>query len=391
MHSSCALTLLRPRYTYDGNFVDPSTQITGFSAFYPNQVLDKIDKLPQVSNASTGSGLTLHFETDSSNQARRTFNRCEAASCTCNTRLNPMRAMHLMRVCESQLIRVTLLLRTGELFKGFRGFFFTPMDARNVLAVRDMIRVDGTTESEYDTKFEVFLRVPSLLPLLQSFLVTPTLLPLHLQVFSAASKLVAGVNFQEVFVCPIGALPFNITQVQKSRFICALPFHPISTHQLPRKNPGAAKARWRPSQSSPISRSLTSKCPLPAGAAPFCTAVSRLASSQAFVHADDCRCTSVCINSFVSTHPPPGHRNLQRCCSPTPPQTRPQMAPRPMSSTTSFHCWKHRERALGSATTISLPSLLKDCWGWVNAYYARVHLTLTNLTCAMPAYACDCS
>jgi hypothetical protein len=96
MRSSRALTLLRPRYTYDGNFVDPSTQINGFSAFYPNQVLDKIDKLPQVSNASTGSGLTLQFETDSSNQARRTFNRCEAASCTCNTRLNPMRAMHLI-------------------------------------------------------------------------------------------------------------------------------------------------------------------------------------------------------------------------------------------------------------------------------------------------------
>ena len=82
MHSSRTLTLLRHRYTYDGNFVDPSTQITGFSAFYPNRVLDKIDKLPQLSNASTGSGLTLQFQTDSSNQARRTFNRCYAASRT---------------------------------------------------------------------------------------------------------------------------------------------------------------------------------------------------------------------------------------------------------------------------------------------------------------------
>ena len=127
MHSSCALTLLRPRYTYDGNFVDPSTQINGFSAFYPNQVLDKIDKLPQVSNASTGSGLTLHFETDSSNQARRTFNRCEAASCTCNTRLNPMRAMHLMRVCESQLTHVPLCCsELANYSKDFAGFSSPP-------------------------------------------------------------------------------------------------------------------------------------------------------------------------------------------------------------------------------------------------------------------------
>jgi hypothetical protein len=42
-------------------------------------------------------------------------------------------------------------------FKGFRGFHFTPIDARNVLAVRDMIKIDGTSDAENEEKFKVRL------------------------------------------------------------------------------------------------------------------------------------------------------------------------------------------------------------------------------------------
>ena len=72
------LTSLCARYTYDSNFIDPSTQITGFTSFYPYQVLEKFYKLPELSNSSGGSGLTLQLMTDSSNMARRNVNRCEA-------------------------------------------------------------------------------------------------------------------------------------------------------------------------------------------------------------------------------------------------------------------------------------------------------------------------
>ena len=40
-------------------------------------------------------------------------------------------------------------------FKGFSGFHFTPLDARNILAVRDMITVDGTSAAENEEKFKV--------------------------------------------------------------------------------------------------------------------------------------------------------------------------------------------------------------------------------------------
>jgi hypothetical protein len=43
----------------------------------------------------------------------------------------------------------------GSLFKGFRGFHFTPMDERNILAVKEMIQVPGTSQAENDKKFLV--------------------------------------------------------------------------------------------------------------------------------------------------------------------------------------------------------------------------------------------
>jgi len=69
------LTWLCARYTYDSNFIDPSTQITGFTSFYPYQVLEKFYKLPELSNSSVGSGLTLQLMTDSSNLNRRNVTR----------------------------------------------------------------------------------------------------------------------------------------------------------------------------------------------------------------------------------------------------------------------------------------------------------------------------
>ena len=72
---NCILTCLCARYTYDSNFIDPSTQITGFTSFYPYQVLEKFYKLPELSNSSGGSGLTLQLMTDSSNLNRRNVTR----------------------------------------------------------------------------------------------------------------------------------------------------------------------------------------------------------------------------------------------------------------------------------------------------------------------------
>ncbi len=47
-------------------------------------------------------------------------------------------------------------------FKGFSGFHFTPLDARNILAVRDMITVHGTSAAENEEKFKV--RSPPAVP-----------------------------------------------------------------------------------------------------------------------------------------------------------------------------------------------------------------------------------
>ena len=127
---------------------------------------------------------------------------------------------------------------SGSLFKGFRGFHFTPMDARNVLAVKDMIKVSGTTEAEYDTKFKV--RYPPSVERAAKSRVTNRSLnppPPITQTFDAASKLVAGTTQQDIFTCPVALLPYNISQVE---------LFPFSVFFTPQLNVSSAETRRCP-------------------------------------------------------------------------------------------------------------------------------------------------
>jgi hypothetical protein len=123
--------------------------------------------LPEVSQSTSGSGLTLQLQTDKGNVVTRRATRCSRRLHTPpSTRIPAV----FCRVFASNFVFFWGFSHelpsasvggnatsSAATFKGFRGFHFTPIDARNVLAVRDMIKIDGASDAENEEKFKVRL------------------------------------------------------------------------------------------------------------------------------------------------------------------------------------------------------------------------------------------
>jgi hypothetical protein len=192
-------------------------------------------KLPEISRSSTGNGLALQLQTDSTNiVTRRTAMCVEQLSPNQSPRaiMFPQYCVHF-EIPKRPLACVTCVRQLAKrqpitaCIPRFPWFLFHPFGCSQRSRCEGHDRGRRHVPKRIGRKIQgaippQFFRISCWCcrPLMQTASTSSTRQP-NLQVFDDSISMVVGKTHEDVFMCPVALLPMNITQV--GRVTCFLP------------------------------------------------------------------------------------------------------------------------------------------------------------------------